>query len=62
MKISEAIDYLRAVAPMQAVPIHQGAVAKGARSYYYDRLSEMTGRRENYRCGALSCASRWAAS
>jgi L-ascorbate metabolism protein UlaG (beta-lactamase superfamily) len=42
LKISEAIDYLRAVAPMHAVPIHQGAVAKEARSYYYDRLSEMT--------------------
>jgi hypothetical protein len=27
---------------MRAVPIHQGAVAKEARSYYYDRLSEMT--------------------
>ena len=42
MKISEAVDYLRAVAPTHAVPIHQGVVAKEARGIYYGRLSEMT--------------------
>jgi len=42
MKISEAVDYLRAVAPTRAVPIHQGVVAKEARGIYYGRLSEMT--------------------
>jgi L-ascorbate metabolism protein UlaG (beta-lactamase superfamily) len=42
MKISEAIDYLRAVAPTRAVPIHQAVVAKEARGIYYGRLSEMT--------------------
>ncbi len=26
MKISEAVDYLRAVAPARAVPIHQGII------------------------------------
>ena len=42
MKISEAVDYLRAVAPARAVPIHQAVVAKEARGIYYGRLSEMT--------------------
>ena len=42
MKISEAVDYLRAVAPTHAVPIHQGIVAKEARGIYYGRLSELT--------------------
>lgn len=42
MKISEAVDYLRAVAPTRAVPIHQAVVAKEARGIYYGRLSEMT--------------------
>jgi len=42
MKISEAVDYLRAVAPAHAVPIHQGVVAPDARGIYYGRLTEMT--------------------
>ncbi len=42
MKISEAVDFLRAVAPTHAVPIHQGVVAPEARGIYYGRLSEMT--------------------
>jgi len=42
MRISEAIDYLRAVAPVRAVPIHQGIVAPEARGIYYGRFTEMT--------------------
>lgn len=42
MKVSEAVDYLRAVAPSRAVPIHQGIIAPEARGIYYGRLSEMT--------------------
>ena len=42
MKISEAVDYLRAVAPEHAVPIHQGIIAPEARGIFYGRLSEMT--------------------
>jgi len=42
MKISEAIDYLRAVAPTHAVPIHQAIVDPSARGIYYGRLTEMT--------------------
>ncbi|BBZ31678.1 MBL fold metallo-hydrolase [Mycolicibacterium confluentis] len=42
MKISEAVEFLRAVAPTHAVPIHQGIVAPEARGIYYGRLSEMT--------------------
>jgi L-ascorbate metabolism protein UlaG (beta-lactamase superfamily) len=42
MKISEAVDYLRAVAPTHAVPIHQAIIEPKARGIYYGRLSEMT--------------------
>ena len=42
MKISEAVDYLRAVAPRHAVPIHQGIIAAEARGIFYGRLTEMT--------------------
>jgi len=42
MKIAEAVDYLRAVGPRCAVPIHQGIVAPEARGIYYGRLTEMT--------------------
>jgi L-ascorbate metabolism protein UlaG (beta-lactamase superfamily) len=42
MKISEAVDYLRAVAPQRAVPIHHGIIAPDARGIYFSRLSEMT--------------------
>lgn len=42
MKIAEAVDYLRAVAPARAVPIHQGIIAPDARGIYHGRLSEMT--------------------
>lgn len=41
MRISEAVDYLRAVAPARAVPIHQGIIAAEARGIYHDRLAEM---------------------
>lgn len=41
MKISEAVDYLRAVAPTHAVPIHQSIIAPEARGIYYGRLAEM---------------------
>lgn len=41
LKISESVDYLRAVRPRVAVPIHQGVVAKEARGIYYGRLTEM---------------------
>mgnify|MGYP000063521205 CR=1 FL=1 len=42
MRISEAVDFLRAVAPQHAVPIHQGVVAEQAKGIYYGRLDEMT--------------------
>lgn len=42
MRISEAVEYLRAVAPQQAVPIHQGIIAPEARGIFYGRLTEMT--------------------
>jgi L-ascorbate metabolism protein UlaG (beta-lactamase superfamily) len=41
MKIAEAVDYLRAVAPRAAVPIHQGIIAADARGIYHGRLAEM---------------------
>ena len=42
MKISEAVDYLRAVAPTHAVPIHQAIIDPSARGIFYGRLAEMT--------------------
>ncbi|MGU3499981.1 MBL fold metallo-hydrolase [Mycobacterium sp. C31M] len=42
MKVSEAVEYLRAVAPSRAVPIHQGIIDPSARGIFYGRLSEMT--------------------
>lgn len=42
MKIAEAVDFLRTVAPQHAVPIHQGVVAEQAKGIYYGRLDEMT--------------------
>jgi len=42
MRIAEAVDYLRAVAPRHAVPIHQGIIAPEARGIFYGRLAEMT--------------------
>ncbi|HWT49971.1 MAG TPA: MBL fold metallo-hydrolase, partial [Mycobacterium sp.] len=42
MRISEAIDYLRAVAPTRAVPIHQGMITPDGRGIYYSRFTEMT--------------------
>ncbi|MGA9872546.1 MAG: MBL fold metallo-hydrolase [Rhodococcus sp. (in: high G+C Gram-positive bacteria)] len=40
-KISETVDFLRAVAPRVAFPIHQGIVAEQARGIYYGRFREM---------------------
>ncbi|QUR69006.1 MBL fold metallo-hydrolase [Mycobacterium spongiae] len=42
MKISEAVEYLRAVAPARAIPIHQAIIAPDARGIYYGRLAEMS--------------------
>lgn len=42
LKISEAVDYLRAVAPNRAVPIHQAIIDPSARGIFYSRLQEMT--------------------
>ncbi|MGL4305127.1 MAG: MBL fold metallo-hydrolase [Mycobacteriaceae bacterium] len=42
MKISETVDYLRAVAPRIAVPIHQGILAESATGIYYSRFQEMS--------------------
>ncbi|WP_068272906.1 MBL fold metallo-hydrolase [Aldersonia kunmingensis] len=41
MKVSEAVDYLRAVHPRLAVPIHQEVASEGGRGIYYSRLAEM---------------------
>ncbi|MCX0269792.1 MBL fold metallo-hydrolase [Nocardia zapadnayensis] len=41
MKISEAVDYLRSVAPRLAFPIHYGIIAEQAWGVYFSRLDEM---------------------
>ncbi|WP_028476218.1 MBL fold metallo-hydrolase [Nocardia sp. CNY236] len=41
MRISEAVDYLRAVDPRLAVPIHLGIIQPDARGIYVGRLADM---------------------
>jgi L-ascorbate metabolism protein UlaG (beta-lactamase superfamily) len=41
LKISEAVEYLRAVKPTRAIPIHQGIVNPVAVGLYYQRYEEM---------------------
>jgi L-ascorbate metabolism protein UlaG (beta-lactamase superfamily) len=41
LKISEAVEYLRGVNPLRAVPIHQGIVNPKALGLYYQRYEEM---------------------
>lgn len=43
MRMSEGIEYLRAVNPARAVPIHQGIVNPNAIGIYYQRYVEMGG-------------------
>ncbi|MGE2731436.1 MBL fold metallo-hydrolase [Mycolicibacterium vaccae] len=42
MNIAESVNFLRAVAPEHAVPIHHGMVDPSARGIYYGRLTEFT--------------------
>lgn len=41
MKLSESIDYLRAVAPRVAIPIHQGGLAEAHRKLHCDLLRKL---------------------
>jgi L-ascorbate metabolism protein UlaG (beta-lactamase superfamily) len=41
MRISEAVDYLRAVRPRVAFPIHHGIIAEPALGVYWGRFTEM---------------------
>ncbi|MDY6808928.1 MBL fold metallo-hydrolase [Gordonia sp. HNM0687] len=41
MKLSESVDYLRAMAPRVAVPIHQAILSDAGSGVHYGRLSEM---------------------
>lgn len=41
MKLSESVDYLRAMAPRVAVPIHQALLSDAGTGIHYGRLSEM---------------------
>ena len=41
MRVAEAVDYLRAVNPRTAVPIHYGIIEPEARGIYFGRLTEM---------------------
>ncbi|WP_278313572.1 MBL fold metallo-hydrolase [Lolliginicoccus levis] len=41
MRIAEAIDYLRAVQPGTAIPVHQGILSDDGLGVYYSRLAEM---------------------
>ena len=41
LKISEAVEYLRAVKPLRAIPIHQGILNPAAVGLYYQRYEDM---------------------
>ncbi|MEU2043085.1 MBL fold metallo-hydrolase [Nocardia niwae] len=41
MRVSEAVDYVRAVDPRVALPIHYGIIREEAQGIYFGRLSEM---------------------
>ncbi|ATD71782.1 MULTISPECIES: MBL fold metallo-hydrolase [Gordonia] len=41
MKLSESVDYLRAMAPRVAVPIHQAILSDAGTGIHYARLSDM---------------------
>ncbi len=41
MKLSESVDYLRAMAPRVAVPIHQAVLADAGTAVHYARLNDM---------------------
>ena len=41
MRVSEAVDYLRAVRPRLAVPIHEAVASEAGVGIYYSRLTEM---------------------
>ncbi|MBY8857609.1 MBL fold metallo-hydrolase [Nocardia sp. CA2R105] len=41
MRLSEAVDYLRAVSPRTAMPIHYGIIEPAAQGIYFGRLREM---------------------
>lgn len=41
MKLSESVDYLRAMAPRVAVPIHQAVLSDAGTGVHYGRLAEM---------------------
>ncbi|MFE3291730.1 MBL fold metallo-hydrolase [Rhodococcus sp. NPDC059234] len=49
LKISEAIDYLRAVAPRVAVPIHQAILADQATGIFYGRYTDMAAEGTEFR-------------
>ncbi|MGV9711705.1 MBL fold metallo-hydrolase [Gordonia sp. NPDC003424] len=49
MKLSESVDYLRAMAPRIAVPIHQAILSDAGTGIHYGRLSEMKADQTEFR-------------
>jgi L-ascorbate metabolism protein UlaG (beta-lactamase superfamily) len=49
MRISEAVDYLRAVGPRTAFPIHYGIIATAAQGIYFGRFAEMAPSGTNFK-------------
>jgi L-ascorbate metabolism protein UlaG (beta-lactamase superfamily) len=48
-KLSENVEFLRAVAPRTAFPIHQAVVAEEARGIYYGRFKDMADENTEFR-------------
>ena len=44
LKLSEAVDYLRRVAPRVAVPVHEKVLSEGGKAIHYRQLGQLGGR------------------
>jgi L-ascorbate metabolism protein UlaG (beta-lactamase superfamily) len=44
LKLSEAVDYLRRVAPRVAVPVHEKVLSEGGKAIHYRQLEQLGGR------------------
>jgi hypothetical protein len=58
MKLSETVEYLRAVSPRLAIPIHQGLLSDNGTGIYYSRLAEMAPAGTEFRALAPSVEFR----
>jgi L-ascorbate metabolism protein UlaG (beta-lactamase superfamily) len=49
LKLAEAVDYLREVAPRVAVPVHEKVLSEAGISFHYRQLEQLAGRGTAFR-------------